>query len=67
MKFSKEAMLGKRKERLGALVPNRWKLISQEEISHSSDNVSDCLAGEIGAETMAGPWWTVYTLHASCP
>lgn len=39
MELSKEATPGKRAAR--ALVPARRKRVSQEEISHSSDNLSD--------------------------
>lgn len=44
-----------------------WHRNLQKEISYSPDNLSDHLAGETGAETMASPRWTVHTLHASCP
>lgn len=43
----------KKKKRLGVpLCQSSWVLISQEKISHGSDNFSDLLGGETGAKTM---------------
>lgn len=47
-------MLGE--EQMEAQSMLEGEAVSQEEISHGSDNLSDYLLGETGAETMMGQW-----------
>lgn len=42
------------------------ELVSRKAISHSSDNLSDHSAGEIGVQTLMGCWWAGPHLDQNC-
>lgn len=55
-----------KKEKAESWCQSEEELITPQEISHSSDNLSDYIAEETGVETMTCQWWLGPHLDQDC-